>query len=236
MPETRRKYDPEFREGAVRIVRETGKPIAQVAQGSRDQPGHAGQLGGTGTGSSAARRRASPSMSGLGCSSSSGRTPSCGWSVMSSSDPWSCGSRRRRDERGVVHRLPRGPTMVFPTRSAAGGWACRESWFYKWHDREPTARQRRRAELDAAVTRVVRRLGWDAVHLRVAAGAGRPRRGGLAGVDEDGGGVDGPPGPCGPVPETEAPFVDSSRQGSGTDPGSGATRFHRGGDQPTVVW
>ena len=26
-----------------------------------------------------------------------------------------------------------------------------ESWFYKWHDREPTARQRRRAELDAAV-------------------------------------------------------------------------------------
>ncbi len=26
-----------------------------------------------------------------------------------------------------------------------------ESWFYKWHDREPTARQRRRTELDAAV-------------------------------------------------------------------------------------
>jgi hypothetical protein len=26
-----------------------------------------------------------------------------------------------------------------------------ESWFYKWHDREPTARQRRRVELDAAV-------------------------------------------------------------------------------------
>ena len=26
-----------------------------------------------------------------------------------------------------------------------------ESWFYKWHDREPTARQERRAALDAAV-------------------------------------------------------------------------------------
>jgi len=28
MPEERRKLDPEFPEGAMRIVRETGKPIA----------------------------------------------------------------------------------------------------------------------------------------------------------------------------------------------------------------
>ena len=32
MAEARRKFDREFRDGAVRIVRETGKPIAQVAR------------------------------------------------------------------------------------------------------------------------------------------------------------------------------------------------------------
>jgi transposase len=32
MAETRRKFDQEFRAGALRIVRETGKPIAQVAR------------------------------------------------------------------------------------------------------------------------------------------------------------------------------------------------------------
>ena len=32
MAEKRRRFDPEFRAGAVRIVSETGKPIAQVAR------------------------------------------------------------------------------------------------------------------------------------------------------------------------------------------------------------
>jgi len=30
--ETRRKFDADFKEGAVRLVRETGKPVAQVAR------------------------------------------------------------------------------------------------------------------------------------------------------------------------------------------------------------
>ena len=42
MAETRRKFDSDFREGAVRLVRETGKPIAQVA---RDLGVNAGTLG-----------------------------------------------------------------------------------------------------------------------------------------------------------------------------------------------
>ena len=42
MSEKRTKYDREFREGAVRIVRETGKSIAQVA---RDLGIHEGTLG-----------------------------------------------------------------------------------------------------------------------------------------------------------------------------------------------
>ena len=42
MPETRRQFSDEFREGAVRIVRETGRPIAQVA---RELGINAGTLG-----------------------------------------------------------------------------------------------------------------------------------------------------------------------------------------------
>ena len=38
----RKKFDQEFREGAIRIVRETGKPIAQVA---RELGLNAGTLG-----------------------------------------------------------------------------------------------------------------------------------------------------------------------------------------------
>jgi hypothetical protein len=45
MGETRRKFDNDFWEGAVRLVRETGKPIAQVARGAPHRPAGAGPAG-----------------------------------------------------------------------------------------------------------------------------------------------------------------------------------------------
>lgn len=42
MPETRRKFDPEFKEGAVRLVLDTGRPIAVIA---REIDVHPGTLG-----------------------------------------------------------------------------------------------------------------------------------------------------------------------------------------------
>src|SRR5262245_51331234 len=71
---------------------------------------------------------------------------------MSSSDLWSCESRRRRGERGVVRRRPQDQTRAIAHALTCRALELSESWFYKWRKR-PSPRQQRRAELDAAVKR-----------------------------------------------------------------------------------
>jgi transposase-like protein len=82
MGETRRKFDQDFKEGAVRLVRETGKPVAQVA---RDLGINEGTLGNW---VNADKRR--PGGARVSWAKTSGRSwPGCGgrmlswrWSVM----------------------------------------------------------------------------------------------------------------------------------------------------------
>jgi transposase len=115
--ETRRRYDAEFREGAVRIVRETGKPIAQVA---RDLGIHDGTLGhwvnkdrierGEKEGLTVDERTRLQQLE--------RENSSCAWSVMSSSSSSrpakSPGNRPDpRAERGTRrHRIPGGETRT----------------------------------------------------------------------------------------------------------------------------
>src|SRR5690349_14858919 len=109
MAETRRKFDADFREGAVRLVRETGKPIAQVA---RDLGINEGTLGnwvnadkrrrGEGSGALSEDERAELARLRK-------ETPSWRWSAMCSNARSPSGSRTRwGGSGGRADRRPEG--------------------------------------------------------------------------------------------------------------------------------
>ena len=66
--------------------------------------------------------------------------------VMCSNDLWSCGSRRRHDERGIANVAAQRTNHGVPHAVSCRLLGVSESWFYKWRSR--------RAELDIKVRAV----------------------------------------------------------------------------------
>ncbi len=62
MPRLRRRFDPEFRDGAVRIVKETRRPGAHVARELGVNEGLAWELGASGRCGAGQRRREPPGV------------------------------------------------------------------------------------------------------------------------------------------------------------------------------
>src|SRR3954453_16534222 len=167
MPEIRKRYDREFREGAVRIVEETGKPIAQVA---RDLGVNEGTLGnwvarareawndiqGLSTGDIEELKRLRAENAELRMERD---VLTLGGRVGEGGDEVG-GARFIADQR-TFYRVPHTITCTLLGVSL--------SWFYKWLDRTQTPTQQRRAQVDAAVADALSKAGGLHGSARLAA-------------------------------------------------------------------
>src|SRR4051795_2177254 len=151
MPEIRKKYDREFREGAVRIVEETGKPIAQVA---RDLGVNEGTLGNW----VAKAREAREGTEGL----SAGDIEELKRLRAENAE-----LRMERDVLGgPLGRRGDGPVAVaafiaaqreqhqVPHATACRALGVSPAWFHKWRHGDPSPRHARRVALAAEIKRL----------------------------------------------------------------------------------
>ncbi len=236
MPETRKKYDREFREGAVRIVEETSKPIAQVA---RDLGVNEGTLGNWVQRARAAReghgelskddyeelKRLRAEVAELRMERDVLKRSVVLW------------VKERRSERGPLHRRPAdqlpGAThgRLRPPRGIAGVVLQVDQARHRSRRRERLVHRHRPAPRQRGPGRQGRVQGRQGA-ARLPAPARRPARRRLGDQREDRRGVDAPPGPHRRRQAARRP--DQAGQVQEAVPGPAVSGLHRAGAELPV--